>query len=54
MKPNKPNLNNDGIVYSPLLDQIGKIEITENTSPRVISILMQANPHTVKINGKYV
>lgn len=42
------------IEYSPLIDHIGKIDINENVPQRIASALYKANPHTVKIDGKYV
>ena len=37
-----------------LMDCIGKIVISDNTDPNLTGVLMDTNPHTLKINGKYV
>jgi hypothetical protein len=45
---------NHALYMFPLLDCIGKISITGNTSGMLINALLDTSPHTIRVDGKYI
>jgi len=41
------------VQYSPLIEHIGKIEVTKKTDHVILGALLGANPQTIKIDGEY-